>query len=235
MFRFIRRAQITLHDIDNVMWYGKKQDRPGGVTQWADPDFYRIWEEAMQEAFDLLGMMDRYQAFLQEPNGGETLTSGCDGLIPVPGPKNRHLLRNALFNIDQVTTALKSIPVVDGNVIRHSGEKSKALDQWRTITELIGQTTVMAIVTPGLRYYVQGTQVGYTPTTKHLFRRSNTLERVGVPNQPHWRANISGHVVEIVGNWDEIKKARKKMGYNIFQMLQLRLNEELEKAVRKGK
>lgn len=96
------------------------------------------------------------------------------------------------------------------------------------------KTTVVSTVTPGLRYYVQGTQVGYDKETRHLFKRRNTLERLGSPADPVWKANVSGYKITMIGKWDEIKETRRKMGFNVFQMLQLRLNAELGEAVKKG-
>lgn len=187
----------------------------------------------MQEAFDVLGMTDRFALFTaDEPGIQMSKPHGADELIPVTGHQNRNLLRKATSNINEVTTRFKRVPTEYGVAICFTGEKGQALEQWKALAELLGQTTMMSVATTGLLYYVQGTQVGYTPATRHLFRKSNTVERIGLPNEPHWRANVSGYQIDIQGDWDEIKLAKKRMGYNLFQMLQLRLNEELEKAIR---
>lgn len=234
MFSFKKREPATLDGFDNVVWFGRKQDKKREVTQWVDWAFYEIWEKAMQDAFDVLGMMDRFKSILkEEADVGIATDGGLGPLLPVPGHKNRDLLRKATSNIDEVTTRFERIPVGDGTVIRYNGDKAEALEQWRAIAEILGHTTVVAIVTPGLLYYVQGTQVGYSPSTRHMFRRSNTVERLGLPNEPRWCANVSGYVITIIGDWDEIKKTRKETGYTIFRMLQLRLNEGLEAAIKK--
>ncbi|QQE80441.1 hypothetical protein [Alicyclobacillus sp. SO9] len=232
---FVREEEpIRLNEINNLVWYGKKRDRKRVVTQWADREFYGVWEAAMQEAFDLLGMMDRFSTMTSDEAGIEKAKpSGAEELIPVPGDQNRRLLRKATLNIAEPTSRFDQVLLENGTAIRYTGDKETALKQWGALTELLAQTTMMAIVTPGLQYYVQGTQVGYTPATRNLFRRSNTLERIGLPSKPHWRANVSGYVIDIHGDWDEIRKTRKSTGYNMFQMLQVRINEELEKALRK--
>jgi hypothetical protein len=234
MFSLKRERPISLNGLDNVVWFGTHRDKKREVTQFAERAFLSIWDDSMREAFDILGMMDRFQTMITDEPG--TVTSNADGaerLAPVPGYQNRKLLRRATSNIDEVTTKFQRISTGDGVAICYTGDKKQALEQWKALTELLGQTTMMAIVTPGLSYYVQGTQVGYTPATRHLFKRSNTVERVGLPNEPSWRLNVSGYQIEIRGSWDEIKMTRKHAGYNLFQMLQLRLNEELETAIQK--
>ncbi len=50
---------------------------------------------------------------------------------------------------------------------------------------------------------------------------------------PAWELNVSGYRILICGKWSEIEKTHEQMGLNIFQMLQLRINEELEEAVKR--
>lgn len=225
---------MVLGSLDNIVWYGLAKERRRDVTQWMDPEFYEVWEALMREAFDLLGMMDRFQDMMLESDQVTASSVELRGMIPVPGRKNRHLLRKTMLNVDGALTTMRKISVEDGFAVCHHGKKHLALDQWKAIMELLGQTTVMTIATQGLQYYVEGSQVGYTPKTRHLFRRGNTVKRIGLPNEPRWLVNVSGHRIEITGNWDDIKRTRREHGYNMFQMLQLRLNEELEKAVARG-
>ncbi len=232
MFSWRKSNPVSLGGVDNVVWYGRIKDNKREVTQWMRPEFYQVWETAMREAFDLLGMMDRFRDMISD--GHRATADNLNMLKPVPGWKNRHLMRKVMPNVGKATTTLRKVVSKDGIAVCFTGEMEAALDQWRTLAELFGQATSMAIVTEGLHYYVQGTQVGYTPSTRHLFRRSNTVERVGLPDKPHWRMNVSGYQITILGDWSEIRKVRKSTGYNLFQILQLRLNEELEKAIQQG-
>jgi len=228
------KGPIAFESLDNIVWYGRAKERRREVTQWMDPEFYEAWEAVMQEAFDLLGMMDRFQDMLSDSYLSANVGGPLREMNPVVGQKNRHLLRKTMMNVDGALTAMRKVVVDDGYAVCHYGNTHLALDQWKAIAELLGQTTVMTFATQGLQYYVEGSQVGYTPATRHLFRRGNTVERIGLPNKPHWLVNVSGYRIEISGKWDELKQARKEYGYNMFQMLQLRLNEELEKAVTRG-
>lgn len=227
------RKRTVVQPVSNerLVWQGQKSEG----HQWMDPDFYNVWMQVMAEAFDILGMNDRYQTWKDEEKGVNVKsTIGPDGFLAVTGWKNRHILRRATENLQTVSTSFKVVPVQGGVSLLYTGSKGKALDEWRAIADLLGKTTVTTIVTPSLRYYVQGTQVGYDRATRHLFRRSNTVERLGTPADPIWRANVSGYGITITGDWDEIKETRQETGLNIFQMLQLRLNAELGEAVKQG-
>ncbi|WP_018130504.1 hypothetical protein [Effusibacillus pohliae] len=59
------------------------------------------------------------------------------------------------------------------------------------------------------------------------------MKRLGTPMDPAWELNVSGYRILICGKWSEIEKTHEQMGLNIFQMLQLRINEELEEAVKR--
>lgn len=232
-----RRNRVTLGELDNrgnVVWFGSSRDRKYEVTGWAHPEFYQVWYTAMGWAFDLVSMQDKFREICTDDRSVQQETiPGLESLRPVPGHQNRTLLSKATFNLEQVTTTFGRKVIRDGIVIYHEGNLAMALEQWKAIAELVAQTTVMAIVTPGLEYYVQGTEVGYSPSTRHLFRHGNTVQRIGLPNEPHWVLNVSGYTVDIRGKWDEITKTRRENGYNVFQMLQLRINEELEEAIRR--
>jgi hypothetical protein len=231
---FLRRKanQTVLGDLDNVVWYGRSKDAKREVTQWMRPEFYELWEDALRDAFDLLGMLDRFRDIISDSQ--RAAAEDFHGLKPVPGWKNRHLMRRVMSDVGPATTMLRKVQMKDDVAVCFIGEMKDAMDQWCTLTELFGQATAMTIVTEGLRYYVQGTQVGYSPSTRHLFRRSNKVERIGLPDKPHWRANISGYQITILADWHELWKVHKENGYNLFQLLQLRLNEELDKAIQQG-
>lgn len=233
----IGKKRVMLGELDNrenVLWFGRTREKKYEVTGWAHPEFYQVWHTAMGWAFDLLGMKDKFKEICTDDRSvQQEVIPGLEMLKPVPGYQNRTLLSKATFNIQKVTTALERQTIRDGTVIYHRGNLAMALEQWKAIAELVAQTTVMAIVTPGLEYYVQGTEVGYAPATRHLFRHGNRVERIGLPNEPHWVLNISGYTVDIQGQWGEITKTRREHGYNVFQMLQLRINEELEDALRR--
>ncbi len=226
-----KRAVVEPLSSERLVWLGQKSEG----NQWMDPDFYSVWVHAMEAAFDILGMAERYRTWKdEEKRTNIDSTTGPKGLVPVTGWKNRNVLRRATENLTKVTASFEIVPVPSGTALQFKGEKKKAMEEWSAIVELLGETTVVAIVTPGLEYYVQGTQIGYDRATRHLFKRGNTLERLGTPADPIWRANVSGYGITIVGDWDEIKKTRQETGLNIFQMLQLRLNAELGEAVKQG-
>lgn len=167
-------------------------------------------------------MTDRFRTWKDGKKGTNVeSTIGPDGFLAGTGWKNRHILRRATENLQTVSRSFEVVPVRGGTALRFNGSKEKALDEWRAIADLLGKTTVTTIVTPVLKYYVQGTQVEYDRETRHLFKRSNTFERIGTPADPVWKADVSGHGITIVGDWDEIKKTRQETGLNIFQMLQL--------------
>lgn len=228
------KGPIAFESLGNIVWYSRAKERWREVTQWMDSEFYEVWESVMREAFDLLRMMDRFDDMMSEQYPSVSAGGPLRGMKPVPGHKNRHLLRKTMTNLDGALTTWQKVSVEGGVAVCHDDNKHLALEQWRAITELLGQTTVMTFATQGLQYYVEGSQVGYTPATRHLFRRGNTAESVGLPNEPRWSVNVSGYRIEIAGKWDEIKRTRREHGYNMFQMVQLKLNEELEKAVAKG-
>src|SRR5579875_2086998 len=138
------KGPIALESLGNIVWYGRAKDRKREVTQWMDPEFYEVWEGVMREAFDLLGMMDRFQEMISEPHPSISAGELLRGMKPVPGRKNRHLLRKTMMNVDGALTTMKKISVEDGFAVCHHGKKHLALDQWKAITELLGQTTVMA-------------------------------------------------------------------------------------------
>lgn len=164
----------------------------------------------MQEAFDIFGMQERYRTWTDEIGKRAGDIVGPEGLVPVIGWKNRHTLRSVAGNVKNVLASFEAVAVQGGTAVRYTGSNAGALDEWRAITGLLGKTTVVAIVTPGLEYYVRGTQLGYDQVTRHLFKRSNSLEQIGTPVDPVWKADLSGYTVTIVGDWEEIKRSKTK-------------------------
>jgi hypothetical protein len=215
-----KKMDVDPASVDNIVWFRRKGDDKRNVTQWMDEDFYRLWMGSMKWAFDLLGMMDQYKRFVEEIREEAESNLGVPvGLVPVRGWRNRHSLRTAAENLENAFPVFELIRVKGGQVLRHKGEKVKALEQWEAVTDLLGKTTVVSFVTPGLQYYVEGSLAGYPSVIRHLFRQGNTVERLGTPLEPAWRLNISGYTVVVVGKWSEIEKTRRELGYNIFQML----------------
>lgn len=176
---FFRRKHFDkVTDIDNIAWLQRDGNDKRQMTQWMDEDFYRLWLQNMEWAFDLLGMMDQYKRFVEELREGADLDLEAPaGMVPVRGWWNRRSVRKAMENLEKAFPTFELTPVKDGQVLRYKGEKSKALELWGAVTDLLGKATVIGLVTPGLQYYVKGTQVGYSPRTRHLFRRGNTVER----------------------------------------------------------
>lgn len=149
------------------------------------------------------------------------------------GWQNRHSLKTAMENLQAAFPTYELVKVEGGQALKYTGSRANALEQWHGITDLLAKTTVISIVTSGIQHYVEGTQVGYSPVTRHLFKRGNTVKLLRNPMDPAWELNVSGYRILVCGKWSEIEKAHEQMGLNIFQMLQLRINEELEEALKR--
>lgn len=230
---FGRKAgnQLDAGGVTNIIWLCDNADDKRHPGQWLEENFYNVWLKGMERAFDLLGMKDRYRQFTQEVRGPELEVR--DGLVPARGWQNRHLLRRMAENVDAALTAFRLVPVQGGKALRYGDGREKALEQWEALMDLTAKTTVVALVTPGLQYYVEGSQVGYTTATRHLFKNSNTVERVGSPMDLAWELSVSGYRLLISGKWSDIEETHRETGYNIFQLLQLRINEGLEEAIKR--
>ncbi|WP_029419955.1 hypothetical protein [Alicyclobacillus macrosporangiidus] len=228
-----KKAGLDPESVENIAWLRLKGDDKQIRAQWMQEDFYRLWLGGMEKAFDLLGMMDQYRRFIEEVSQTVQEELCPVGLTPVVGWRNRHSLKTAMTKLPTAFPTFELVKVRGGEGVRFTGSKDEALEQWQGVTDLLAKTTVVSIATQALRYYVEGSQVGYLPTTRHLFKRGNTVERLRTPSDPAWRLNVSGYHVVIMGDWGEIERVHKETGYSILHMLQLRINEELEETMRR--
>jgi hypothetical protein len=221
---FWKRNTGSKHrEIQNLIWYLEKETG----AQWMDKQFYKVWIIGMCEAFDILGM-DRFKQSFKNIQGD----SHNDDLVPVQDKKNKQLLEHTMKKMNGVNPKLQLIRGKCFLALRYLGDKSNALKDWQGIVKLWKYTTVVTLATQGLGYYVEGSQAGYNPRTKFLFNPSNYVEKLGYPNEPNWLVHISNYNITIVGDWGEIEKTRRELGLNIFQMLAMRINEELEKVLK---
>lgn len=116
---------------DRLVWLERKD------MQWIDPIFFNIWNRSMEEAFDLLGMTDRYRTWNEEKKGMNIEASdGPEGLERVVGWKNRRILSKATGNIHNVSGLFEFVPVPGGSTLRYCGDRRKALDVWQVIVDL---------------------------------------------------------------------------------------------------
>lgn len=225
--------RVDAGGIENVIWLCDEIDDKRHPGQWADETFYTLWLKGMEWAFNLLGMQDRYIGFKEETSRARTGMEPRFGLVPVVGWQNRQALRKAAENIERAFSVFQLVSLQGGKALRYTDRRETALEQWEAVIDLLAKTMVVTLATQALEYYVQGSQVGYTPGTRHLFKRGNTAKRIGAPSNPAWELNVSGFRVLIAGKWDDIQKTHQDTGYNILQMLQIRLNEELEEALKR--
>lgn len=214
---------------EHLIWFSDDNQ-----DQWMDANFYQVWMNEMEKAFYILGMTEQFQKFKTE---NTLLKAKPDGIpsrfVKVEGTQNRKSLELALSGLKGDSSFSLVFTQDDcGKSLRYKRMWERANNEWELIADMLGKTMVIALATDGFRYYIRGTEVGYDRETRHLFKKQNRLERLGTPVDPIWRAQVSGYTILICGDWGEIYRARKEDGYNLFQMLQLKVNEKLREVVR---
>ena len=222
------RAPDQVRKMQRVVWY----ERQIGKTlsgQWINVAFWTVWVSSITQTFTNMGL----EHFLPTMFGRQFKpVSDVDGLIPITGTTSRRIIEHAMQHIETVTTVFDVVDVGGARVVQWRDNQDQALEEWGELAGKLTRVAVATVVTDELQHYVRGTEAAYHPSTRHMFVRGNTVEKIGMPYELRWRMKMAGHTISLYGDWERIRKTRDETGLTIFQMLQVQIHDELDKILK---
>ncbi|QQE77272.1 hypothetical protein [Alicyclobacillus sp. SO9] len=216
----------TLEGVENVIWFGKHTDRKDRHSQWMDPEFRRLWEGALQEAFEIAGTPAQYTRMHRHSDVGGNCPLGPTGFVPIRGLTNSQFLRDSLLKDGCSFDHLESAVLSDGVVVYYVGSREEGLKDWEMTLVAAELGTIKYWSSRELTAYVQGLRDGYPSDIGYLYCRENKIE-IPLNAELAWTIVVDGNRFNIDAAWDEVVRTYRSTRQNVIDLVRPQIDSHV--------